>query len=170
MLILLQGSESKMIFDFNENTDIKDWIVVNDVVMGGKSSSQFRLNNEGYGVFEGHVSLDNNGGFSSVRYPFEKTEVSKASKIKIRLKGDGKTYQFRIKDDRNNYYSYITTFSTSNEWQIIEISLEDMYPSYRGRRLSSPNFSHTIIEQIVFLIANKKDENFRLLIDKIELI
>jgi hypothetical protein len=41
--------------------------------MGGESSSTFQLNSEGHGVFEGNISLDNNGGFSSVRYRFPQT-------------------------------------------------------------------------------------------------
>ncbi len=170
ILILLQGMNSKMIFDFNKGTDIQDWNVIDDVVMGGISSSQFKLNPDGFGVFKGHVSLANNGGFSSVRYQFKKTEVTKYTKIKIRLKGDGKDYQFRVKDNSSNYYSYIATFSTTNEWQDVEIDLKDMYPSFRGRRLNAPNFSHEYIEQIVFLIGNKKDENFEIIIDTIELI
>ena len=88
----------------------------------------------------------------------------------IRLKGDGKKYQFRIKDDIRSYYSYISTFSTSGEWQEIEIPLNEMYPSFRGRRLNLPNFSQDNIEEIAFLIGNKKPESFRLLIDKIELL
>lgn len=169
-LILLQGMNSKMIFDFNKEANIQNWNVVNDVVMGGRSSSQFKINSDGFGVFEGHVSLANNGGFSSVRYEFEKTEVTKFTKIKIRLKGDGKDYQFRVKDSSSKYYSYIATFSTSNEWQDVEIELKEMYPSFRGRRLNAPNFSHDYIEQIVFLIGNKKDQNFELIIDTIKLI
>jgi hypothetical protein len=138
--------------------------------MGGRSSSQFKLNSDGFGVFNGTVSLENNGGFSSVRYQLKKTEVTKYKKIKIRLKGDGKNYQFRVKNNSRNYYSYITTFSTSNEWQYVEIALKEMYPSFRGRRLNTPNFSHDFIEQIVFLIGNKKNEDFKLIIDTIELI
>ncbi|MFI1745764.1 CIA30 family protein [Thalassobellus sediminis] len=169
-LILLNRLNSKMIFDFNKEADIKNWNVVDDVVMGGLSSSEFKLNADGFGVFKGQVSLENNGGFSSVQYQFKKTEVTKYRSMKIRLKGDGKNYQFRIKDKTSNYYSYITTFSTINEWQTVEIALKDMYPSFRGRRLNTPNFSHDFIEQIVFLIGNKKNENFKLIIDKIELI
>lgn len=169
-LILLQGISAKMIFDFNINSDIQNWNVVDDTVMGGRSSSQFNLNSEGFGVFKGVVSLENNGGFSSVRYRLKKTEVKKYTKIKLRLKGDGKNYQFRIKNNSRDYHSYIATFSTTNDWQNIEIVLKDMYPSFRGRRLNIPNFSHDFIEQIVFLIGNKKNEEFKLMIDTIELI
>ena len=44
-----------------------------------------------------------------------------------------------------------------------------MYPSFRGRKLDEPNFYHESIEEITFLIANKQNEDFKLLIDKIEL-
>jgi hypothetical protein len=60
-------------------------------------------------------------------------------------------------------------FTTSGEWEDIEISLKDMYPTFRGSKLDLPNFSNDSFEQIVFLIGNKKSEKFELLIDKIEL-
>ena len=40
-------------------------IIVDDVVMGGESSSTFNLNEDGCGIFEGNISIENNGGFSS---------------------------------------------------------------------------------------------------------
>ena len=44
-----------------------------------------------------------------------------------------------------------------------------MYPSFRGRKLNKENFNKTSIEEIGFLIGNKKQEKFNLEIDKIEL-
>lgn len=158
-----------IIFDFKKNSNIEGWRIVDDVVMGGRSSGSFKLSPEGFGQFEGNISLENNGGFSSVRYQFEKLKVNETGIIIIRLKGDGKNYQFRIKDKSSTYYSYIASFRTSGEWQEIEIQLKDMYPSFRGRKLDLPNFSHEYIEEIVFLIGNKTPEKFKLLIDKIEL-
>jgi NADH dehydrogenase [ubiquinone] 1 alpha subcomplex assembly factor 1 len=96
-------------------------------------------------------------------------KISKDDKIVIKLKGDGKKYELRIKDNSSNYYSYISSFTTSGDWQEIEIPLKDMYPSFRGRKLDSPNFSKNYIEDIAFLIGNKKPEKFKLLIDKIEI-
>lgn len=168
-LILFASMDSKVIFDFNIESDLQGWKVIDDVVMGGESSGTFALNSDGYGVFEGSISLDNNGGFSSVRHGFQKIRVEDYTKVVIKLRGDGKNYQFRIKANSQDYYSYILPFSTSGEWQEIEIPLKDMYPSYRGRRLDQPNFHKDSIEEITFLIGNKKEENFKLLIDKIEL-
>lgn len=158
---------SPLLFDFNKNANIDSWTIVDDVVMGGSSMGSFGLNEEGKGVFSGSISLENNGGFSSVRYRFQAKDISHYKKVILKLKGDGKTYQFRIKDKLNHYYSYIISFNTSGEWEEIEIFFIDMYPSFRGRRLDQANFSSDTIEEIAFLIANKKKENFTLLIDEI---
>lgn len=158
------------IVNFSKNTKLNNWIIVNDVVMGGKSSSKFIINSGGNGVFKGMISLENNGGFSSLRHRFDKLVVSKFKTIKIRLKGDGKKYQFRIKPSRFNQHSYVYHFETNGEWQIIEISLTDFIPTYRGRVLNMSNFSEKELEEIGFLYGNKKNEPFKLIIDKIELI
>ena len=137
--------------------------------MGGRSSSTFKLDEDGLGVFEGNISLENNGGFSSLRYRFLKRTIKGDTQVKITLRGDGKKYQFRVKSNAGDYYSYIAPFLTSGEWQEIVIPLRDMYPSFRGRRLNQPNFSNDSIEELTFLIGNKKSERFKLLIDKIVL-
>jgi NADH dehydrogenase [ubiquinone] 1 alpha subcomplex assembly factor 1 len=167
--ILFTSMQVQVIFDFNKKSDLQDWIIVNDVVMGGRSSSTFKLDEDGLGVFEGNISLENNGGFSSLRYRFLKRTIKGATQVKITLRGDGKKYQFRVKSNAGDYYSYIVPFLTSGEWQEIVIPLGDMYPSFRGRRLNQPNFSNDSIEELTFLIGNKKSERFKLLIDKIVL-
>lgn len=169
MLILFSLMNSILIFDFNKNSNIQNWIIVDDIVMGGESSGSFKLSADGFGVFQGSISLDNNGGFSSVRYRFQKKAINDNTKFVIKLRGDGKKYQFRIKSNSGDYYSYITPFLTSGEWQEIKIPLKDMYPSFRGKRLNQPNFSNDYIEEVTFLVGNKKNENFKLLLDKIEL-
>ena len=160
---------TSLIYDFNKNSSPKDWRIIDDDVMGGLSQGKFSIDPDGNGVFVGTVSLENNGGFSSVRYQSDKIKVTKESKLHIRLKGDGKEYQFRIKDKTSSYYSYITTFKTSGNWETITIQLSDLYPSFRGRTLDLPNFKSDSFEEIVFLIGNKKNESFQLLLDKIEL-
>ena len=160
---------TEMIYDFNKNSSPKDWLIVDDGVMGGLSEGNFTIDTDGNGVFSGTVSLENNGGFSSVRHQFDKIKATKDSKVLIRLKGDGKEYQFRIKDKSSSYYSYITTFKTTGKWETIEIKLSDLYPSFRGRKLDLPNYNSDSFEEIVFLVGNKKNESFQLVLDKIEL-
>lgn len=132
---------SVTLFDFSKNSDISKWRVVNDDVMGGISKATFKLNTQGNGHFEGEVSTDNNGGFASVRYIMDQITIQESTTIRIKVKGDGKNYQFRIKNKNSDYFSYITTFSTSGDWQTIELKLKDFYPSFRGRKLDIPNFN-----------------------------
>ena len=158
-----------MIFDFDKNSKIRDWRIVDDVVMGGVSKSNITINKGGNGVFSGHVSLDNNGGFSSVRHQFNSLNVSGYNKFIIRIKGDGKNYQFRVKSKLNEYHSYKHEFSTNKTWQIIEIPFDELKATFRGRLLDMDSFNNTILEEIGFLISNKKEEYFQLEIDFIKL-
>nr|WP_299368777.1 CIA30 family protein [Winogradskyella sp.] len=161
--------QSMTIFQFNADSNIDNWRILDDVVMGGRSDGHFKINSDGHGEYTGNVSLENNGGFSSLRYDFETVNSSKYSKFKLRLKGDGKIYQFRVKDNRYNRYSYIYKFETTGDWQTVEIPFNAMYASFRGYRLDIPNFKGDQMEEIAFLIGNKKKESFKLLIDTIRL-
>lgn len=158
-----------LLFDFQKDADANSWRIVDDGVMGGKSNGSFSITEAGHGKFNGTISLENNGGFSSVRHSFKAVDVSEYSKICVRLKGDGKSYQLRIKQDTDEYYSYIHSFDTSGAWETISINLDAFVPSFRGQRLRRPNFSHDVIEEVVFLFGNKKEESFTLLLDYIEL-
>ncbi|MDC0008155.1 CIA30 family protein [bacterium] len=168
IFIFVMMVQAETIFDFDTNSNIANWVIVDDVVMGGRSSGNFSINQDGNGVFKGNVSIENNGGFSSLRYR-KKMKTVPYTKVVLRVKGDGKAYQFRIKTKTLDYYSYIGPFTTTNDWETIEITLSDMYPAARGRKLNFPNYTNEGIEEIAFLIGNKKTEDFILIIDSISL-
>ena len=52
--------------DFTNSNTIRDCWIVNDSVMGGVSQSGLREDPHGM-FFEGQVSVENNGGFASMR-------------------------------------------------------------------------------------------------------
>jgi NADH dehydrogenase [ubiquinone] 1 alpha subcomplex assembly factor 1 len=167
-LILLSAMTNDLttIIDFNPSDEkeghLKNWEIVGDNVMGGKSSGTFQINEQGNGVFQGEVSLENNGGFSLLRHQFQKIKVRSQKKILLKIKGDGKRYQFRIKAKSSDHHSYVTYFSTSGEWETAELSLSTMQAKYRGRQLDVPNFDSDYLTGIAFLIGNKKAEKFKL--------
>ena len=145
------------------------WDVVNDSVMGGISNSQV-LQNDGNLVFTGNVSLANNGGFASIRTPLD-VKNQNITKIVLRVKGDGQTYQLRL---RTNEYmdgaAYTRSFSTTkSEWLNIEFLPEDFQLTYRGRLLEQqPTISFKEIKQLGFMIAGKQAGEFRFEVEKIE--
>lgn len=166
-LTLFTFMTSITIFQFNNTSNLDNWQVVDDVVMGGKSDGNFNLNTDGNAVFSGNVSLENNGGFSSVQYKFKPIAIQNSKTINIKLKGDGNSYQFRLKKDQNDYYSYKKEFNTNGDWQTITLQLSDFAPTFRGQTLDFPNFNSDVLAQISFLIANKQPQNFKLEISKI---
>ncbi|MDB2385102.1 CIA30 family protein [Polaribacter sp.] len=170
IIIAMHITQNKYpVFEFSKESNIGNWKVVDDVVMGGVSSGKFDLDEKGAGKFYGNVSLENNGGFSSLQYAFETIEIANFTSIVLEVKGDGKDYQFRVKDKINNAHSYIYPFSTNDKWQTIVIPLKEMYPALRGRKLAIGNFNSETIAQIAFLIGNKRNEEFQLLIKGIDL-
>ena len=75
-LFLTMVMSTTVLFDFNDEMSIQQWQIEDDVVMGGRSDGNFRLDDSGYGVFEGEVSLENNGGFSSLINRHERISVT----------------------------------------------------------------------------------------------
>ena len=169
-LTIAMLTSSITLFDFSAGLNLDRWAVVNDGVMGGLSKGALEITGEGHGRFSGTVSLENYGGFTSIRCAVADIAVSEGSKIQLRIKGDGKDYQFRVKHKARDYQSFITTFSTTGAWETIEIPLNDLYPSWRGQKLDMPNFDRSSINEFTFLIANKRNETFELLIDKVVLV
>ena len=168
-LIMNTFQTPSLIFNFEPGVSIKGWTVVDDRVMGGRSEGNFEVNSEGLGVFKGYVTTENNGGFSSLRYNFNGLKTAGFKAVVLKLKGDGKSYQFRLKGSDSQRHSYIYSFKTSGELQEISIPLKDFVPSFRGYTLNIPNFDSDQIEQIAYLIGNKVKENFRLEIERISL-
>ena len=144
------------IFDSEEKSQSLNWQIVDDVVMGGRSDGNFAIDEEGHIAYSGHVSLENNGGFSSLRCRMEPVAISSYGTAVLKLKGDGKSYQFRIKSSLYDRHSYIAHFQTDGSWQTIEIPLDDMYPAFRGRKLAIPNYPGEEMAEIAFLMASPR--------------
>ena len=165
--LVLITIQQMTLFDFNFESNIRNWKIVDDVVMGGRSNGNFKINDTGYGEFSGDVSLKNNGGFSSVRYNFNTVSSSNLKSFQLRIKGDGNPFQFRVKSSNRQRFSYIYTFNTSGDWETISIPFNKMEPAFRGYKLDQPNFDGLQMEEIAFLNGNKKEQSFKLFIDSI---
>ena len=167
-LLAIQIQQPLIIFDFNTTENTNLWRIVNDDVMGGKSTSMMSLINK-TGVFQGEVSLENNGGFAMTQLDCKLIGVNNFQKLVIDIKGDGRTYQFRIKENRYSRYSYVQNFKTSGKEETIVFYLKDFAPQFRGVKLGMANFEKDVIEQVAILIGDKKNEKFELQINKITL-
>ncbi|MEM6281256.1 MAG: CIA30 family protein, partial [Chloroflexota bacterium] len=94
---LILQTTSLVVFDFSEAEQVEVWTIVNDGVMGGISEGAWYQEDD-YAVFEGNVSLENNGGFSSVRIGFRGVDISDYDGIALEVRGDGQQYAFGMRD------------------------------------------------------------------------
>ncbi len=158
--------EGEVIMEDFDSKNLLNWKIVNDSVMGGRSDATLKLKNNLYGVFNGYLSLQNNGGFSSIRayYPPDLTNVKS---ITIRIKGDGRQYSFRVRGNTSNWASYTHTFNTvKNKWIEKELMIKDFYPLYRGYYLNDmPLLSEMVIKEIGIMLSDKQTGPFELEID-----
>ncbi len=148
------------------------WRIVNDGVMGGLSQSQMELTGENRAHFHGTVSLENNGGFASTRAELPEELRKGVTAIRIRVKGDGQRYSLRLRPEgklgRVSYRAYFET--EAGQWQEFTFSLSNFTPTFRGRVLTNvPSLENQTLEEIGFLIADKQEGQFELLIDWIEM-
>ena len=174
LLILNANATSsvKPIRDFKEPTHESQWVAENDGVMGGVSTGHATIDS-GHLHFAGKISLENNGGFAQIYSSTEDLDVSEYSAIRLRIKGDGRVYQFRLTTDeryRGSRIAYKSEFrSTANQWTEVSIPLSTFSPTYRGRALSGPPLDKTSIKRIGLLLSDGQPGAFSLLVDWIGL-
>lgn len=157
----------KMVYDFNPENGLGGWEIEDDVIMGGVSRGRIAMNEEGVAVFSGEVSLDNDGGFSSIQYFFDTMNIDGYRTACLRIKGDGKSYQFIVEARRGDPHYYSYRFKSGNEWETVRIPLHAMEPYRRGDKMDLPDFPAKELSQVRLLIGNAKAESFRLEIDAI---
>jgi len=145
-----------IVYSCEENSELSHWKVVTDSVMGGKSDGQMSLDSQGACVFSGTVSLENNGGFSMVRYRKALGDWPDGTKqFKLKVKGDGRRYQFRVKSDLNQRHSYGMQFETTGEWQEVVIPFVKLLPVFRGNWLELPAYDGKNLEELAFLTGKE---------------
>ena len=132
---MLNFTESNM-----AESEQRRWYAVDDGVMGGVSQSGFRVD-AGAGCFGGEVSLENGGGFASVRREpngFEPT-LAHGQGVTLRVRGDGRTYQLRLKSSALDEASaYRVAFTpTAHQWETHQFTWAQFEAVRRGTLLSS---------------------------------
>ena len=153
------------VVDFSAPGEASRWRAVDDVVMGGRSSSRLEPTGAGTCVFVGRVSLDHGGGFASVRSSDLHGDLSGASAVAISCRGDGKTYKLNLRTRRaGETLAYQVAFTTvMGEWSQHSFEARDFTPVWRGRTVSgAPPLDITDVSSLGLLISNEQEGPFRL--------
>lgn len=156
----------RSLVDF-EDSPADTWQVVNDGVMGGLSRARFSVD-ESTATFEGDVSLENGGGFASVRTRLEPVDLSRWDGIALRVEGGGKTFHLRLRtDDESDGIAYRASFvAPAGEARQVRVPFSAFEPTWRGRvPEGAPPLDPSRIEQIGFLISDEQAGPFRLQVE-----
>jgi NADH dehydrogenase [ubiquinone] 1 alpha subcomplex assembly factor 1 len=145
------------------------WEIVNDAVMGGVSTSRF-TRVRGVGTFSGQVRLENNGGFASVRSrDFLPAIPSDANAFALRIRGDGRRYQFTVDTDLG--WFWFAQATKKGQWITAIVPFNRLQPvSNFGEPVDRKAIQATThnIDTVGLLIANKRAEQFSIQVDWIE--
>ena len=152
------------LIDFSRDKEL-EWFIVNDGVMGGRSRSNLRVTDEGTGLFAGVLSLENGGGFASVRLVMGSTDLSRYAGLELEVRGDGRMYQLRLRtDDRFDGVAYRALFDTrEGEWLTVHLPFDDFQPVFRGQVLEDRDpLDPAAVHQVALMLADKQAGPFSL--------
>ena len=143
--------------DFSDPDVARRLWLVNDGVMGGVSQSRSRLEAQGV-VFEGTVSLRNNGGFASLRGPL--ACMAGTSALDLTVHGDGKRYKLLLRmDAASGAPSYQCDFDATG-LQVHRFSAADFQATFRGRAVAAAPLSFSRVTEFGILISDKQEGAF----------
>jgi monofunctional biosynthetic peptidoglycan transglycosylase len=152
-----------------EEMETLGWTIVDDGVMGGLSQGQREIGKDGILRFFGTLSLENNGGFSSLRSKNVAMDLSDAEGLVLRVKGDGRSYQVRLSTDaefRGGEVSFQAEFATKkDEWTEVKVPFKNLLGSWRGVKLPDKTFDAAKVRRVGLLLGDKKQGPFALHVD-----
>lgn len=168
VLALMVSVAPEFKIDFGENKGGQDWRVLSDSVMGGLSYGKVTMT-ENTLKFKGDVSLENNGGFSSIRSPWANMDLSKFRKVKMRFRSSGQAFAMTMERDQRWYMPYFKKEFTSDseEWQEVTLDLTD-FKEYRIGRMTGNTPSEESLSEIIrigIVTNSKKASGFELELD-----
>lgn len=139
------------------------WSTVDDPTMGGHSWSQWIPTDSGTACFTGVLSLENGGGFCSVRSP-DFPPVPDADAVSLRVRGDGRTYKVCL---HTRYMlpgtSYRASFDTvADEWIDLHLPLSEFVLMRFGARAGVSPVDPARVTAISLLIADRQEGPFAL--------
>jgi uncharacterized surface protein with fasciclin (FAS1) repeats len=160
----------RVLFDFSGASD-GAWPSVNDDVMGGISRGASRTTDNGTFLFVGALSLENNGGFSTVRSPATDLGLSGWDGLVMRVRGDGRSYNVSAMTDdrRGELHRWEMPFDTEpDEWIEVRVPFDDLDHRVMGWTIPDGPINPATIRSLAFGISDKNTQPFALEIDWIK--
>lgn len=158
-----------------ELTPVNDesiWQIINDSVMGGVSDGRFFISDQKTLVFFGSLSLENNGGFSSVRTKPRSLGLRVNDELVTRVRGDGREYTINLYLNRKVIaFSYRAKLQTKKDvWIEVKHPLHSFEATSFGRPVKEAGVvDPNEINAIGFMLSDKKAGPFKMEVESIRL-
>ena len=176
-LLILMGSfvmaedTPTTLFDFTGADAAKEWQTVNDGVMGGVSEGKFKITDKKTMEFFGTLSLENNGGFASVRTKAKRLGLEKGDTVVAKVKGDGREYHMNLSvPDFRIAYNYRAVFQTKkDEWIEVKLPLDKFEATSFGQVVKNAGqVKPTSVNGLGFMLSDKKAGPFKMEVESIK--
>jgi monofunctional biosynthetic peptidoglycan transglycosylase len=169
---LMAADEDRVLFEFGKPDAAKQWQTVNDGVMGGRSDGRFKMTNNKTMEFFGTLSLENNGGFASVRSRPTTLDIKSGDSIVARVRGDGREYRLNLYVPRGaGGYSFRQSFKTKkDEWIEVSFPVDKFVATWRGRVFPDQKLDPSKVNSVGFLLGDKKAGPFKLEVEWIKVV
>jgi len=176
-LLILMGSlvmaddTTVVLIDFIGADAAKEWQNVNDGVMGGISEGKFKITDKQTLEFFGTLSLENNGGFASVRTKAKKLGLEKGDTLVVKVKGDGREYSLNLYLNKPLIaFSYRATVQTKkDEWIEVKVPLDKFEATSFGRVVKDAGaVKPQEVNALGFMLSDKKAGPFKMEVESIK--
>lgn len=177
ILLILMGSfvmaeeSPQTLFDFTGADASKDWQNVNDGVMGGVSEGKFKITGNKTLEFFGTLSLENNGGFASVRTKAKKLGLEKGDTVVAKIRGDGREYTMNLYVNKPLIaFSYRATVQIKkDEWIEVKVLLDKFEATSFGRVVKDAGpVDPKEVNSLGFMLSDKKAGPFKIEVESIK--
>ena len=147
------------LLDFSSPEVVRAFRIINDSVMGGVSASRLSLL-PGFMLFEGELSLANNGGFASFRGPV--SPPAETTALLLTVRGDGQRYKLSLKSDNSiGTAQYQAVFVAPRDWRTLRFVPGDFTASFRGHVVDAPILRFGDLKYVGLLISDRQSGAFR---------
>lgn len=161
-----------VLFDFAVPGAASEWQAVNDDVMGGVSQGTFQITDQKTLAFFGTLSLENNGGFASVRTKAKKLGLESGDALRVRVRGDGRQYSLNLYVPRPQVaFSYrATVTTTTGEWVEVTLPLDTFEATSFGRPVDAGPVKPEEVSGLGFMVSDKRAGPFKLEVGSITVV
>jgi monofunctional biosynthetic peptidoglycan transglycosylase len=142
---------------------------VNDGVMGGLSRGGPKVTDKHKLLFKGEISLENNGGFSSIRTRGKTLDLTAYDGLEIKVKGDGRMYYLTTRAGGNRMLAFWSPVQPpKGEWAVIRVAFDSFDATYFGKKIPVMKLNTKNITSVGFMLYDKKAGPFAIEVEYIK--